>query len=98
MSFADIFDETDEAAIMDILGDVCTYNGATIMAIVDHNLQEISMADAYTTTSTISVRVLKSDVPKIKRGSKLIHANRTIIVDAIVNDINTHLTLACRYT
>ena len=67
MTWSDVFTDTDDAAIMDLLGDECTYNGATIHAVIDHALQEVSMVDAYTTTSTISIRVMKSDVPKIKR-------------------------------
>jgi hypothetical protein len=45
----------------------------------------------------ISITALKTDVPSVKRGSKFTHAGKTIVVDAIVNDTSTHLTLACRY-
>lgn len=97
MSWADVFTETDDMAIMDLLGDECTYNGATIHAVIEHTLQEVSMVDAYTTASTISIRILKSDVPKIKRGSKIIFNDKTIVVDAIIADSGSLLTMACRY-
>lgn len=97
MSFVDLFSATDEAAILATLGDECTYNGATIYAIIDYGLQDITMQDAYTTTNSIRVTALKTDVPKIKRGSKITHNGKTLIVDAITNDTQTHLMLACRY-
>lgn len=97
MSFSDVFTATDEAALMSILGDSCTYNGNAIQAIIDYGLQEVSMLDAYTTTASIRVQVLKSVVPNLKRGSKLVHNGKTLIVDAITNDTQIHLTLACRY-
>jgi hypothetical protein len=97
MSFSDVFTDTDEASIMDALGDVCTYNGTTIHAIIDYGLQDINMIDAYTTAAQIRVQALKSSLPNVKRGSKLVHNGKTLVVDAITNDTRTHLTLACRY-
>ncbi len=97
MSFSDIFTAEIDANLLDLLGDACTYNGAPINAIIETSLQDVAMLDAYTTTSTLSVRALKSDLPKVKRGSKILYEGKTIIVDAIVNDTGSLITLACRY-
>ena len=97
MSFDDVFTATDEAAIMDALGNAMLYGTTPIIAVIDYGLQDVFIQDAHATAPAITITALKTDVPGVKHGSRFTHAGRSIVVDAVVNDNGVHYTLACRY-
>ena len=97
MSMSDLLDIDDEADLITTLGDPATNNGQAISLIIEHGLQDVTIQDAYTTTPSLSVVGLKRDLPGVKRGSRITHLGKTLIVDAITAETPIHVTLVARY-
>jgi len=97
VDFSSQFSNSHDRFIMDALGDDVIYCNKPIKAMCVYAQQNTTIQDSYLNNPQITITAFKSDVPNISRGSKFKHNGNNLIVDAPVNDTETHITLAVNY-
>lgn len=96
-NFEDVFTRDDDRMLMRSLGDVVSYCGKQIYAMVQFGNQSIVVQDFSGATPRITITALKEDVKGAKRGSVFKYNNKSLVVDGVINESNFYITLSLNY-